>query len=193
MKVSLSWLKELVAFSSDVQDISESLSMSGFEVEELNDLTSSIDGVVIGFVKNVEKHPNANKLKICIVDIGKTGTLQIVCGAENVREGIHVLVATKGAYLKAINLKIKPSSIRGIDSNGMICSLSEIGLEPSSEGIFVLEDIQSELPALGTSPADLLGLNDIILDLAITANRPDGMSMVGLAREISALKKTKSA
>ena len=120
MKVSLSWLKELVAFSSDVQDISESLSMSGFEVEELNDLTSSIDGVVIGFVKNVEKHPNANKLKICIVDIGKTETLQIVCGAENVREGIHVLVATKGAYLKAINLKIKPSSIRGVDSNVLI-------------------------------------------------------------------------
>ncbi len=189
MKVSLSWLKELVSITCDVDDIAESLSMSGFEVEEVVDLSSSIKGLVIGYIQKIEDHPNANKLKICTVDVGKAESLQIVCGASNVREGINVLVATEGAYLKAIELKIKSNKIRGINSQGMICSLSEIGMESTSNGIAVLDDIYNEIPAVGKNPADLLGLNDVILDLAITANRPDGMSMVGIAREVSAIKK----
>ena len=104
MKVSLSWLKELVDFSTDIEDIAESLSMSGFEVEDICDLSNSIQGLVIGFVEKIQEHPNANKLKICQVDVGQAEALQIVCGANNVREGIHVLVATHGAYLKPIDL-----------------------------------------------------------------------------------------
>lgn len=191
MKISLSWLKELVDINTDVEDIAESLSMSGFEVEEIIDQSSLVDGLIIGFIREIKEHPNANKLQICTVDIGKKECLQVVCGASNVRENIHVLVAIEGSYLKAIDLKIKSSSIRGIESKGMICSLSEIGLEENSKGIAVLDDLYSDLPQVGSSPNKLLGLDEVILDLAITANRPDGMSMIGIAREVSAIKKAK--
>ncbi len=191
MKVSLNWLKELVEIPCDVDEIAESLSMSGFEVEELVDLTLLANGIVVGFVQEVSPHPNADKLRVCKVDVGEENQLQIVCGAANVREGIHVLVALEGSYLKAIDLKIKVSELRGVLSQGMICSLTEIGINSKNQGIAVLEEMTNDVSAPGSSPRDLLGLNDIILDLAITANRPDGMSMVGIAREISALKQTK--
>ena len=191
MIITIPWLKEHLKTTAKESEIINQLTNIGLEVEEVKENSGEMSKFKIAKVLKVEKHPNANKLKICNVDIGQNENLQIVCGAENVREGIHVLVATVGAHLKAINLKIKASSIRGIESHGMICSLSEIGLESASKGIAVLNDIPGELAALGSNPADLLGLNDIILDLAITANRPDGMSMVGIAREVSAIKKIK--
>ena len=191
MKVSLSWLKELVDIPCGVNEIAESLSMSGFEVEELVDLEDLIEGIVVGLVEEVSPHPNADKLRVCKVNVGETNQLQIVCGAPNVREGIHVLVALEGSYLKAIDLKIKVSELRGVLSQGMICSLTEIGINSQAQGIAILEEMISKMPPLGSSPAEALGLNDIILDLSITANRPDGMSMIGIAREVSALKQTK--
>ncbi len=191
MKVSQNWLKSLVEINTTPDDLSEKLSIGGFEVESLIDCSSNVRGVVLGKVLSVVKHENSEKLSICNVDIGGSNSLQIICGAKNIKPNIHVYVATINAHLSAINLTIKRSEIRGVISEGMICSLEELGIEESSEGIAIIkEDIASKYK-LGTSGALLLDLNDFIYDLAITANRPDGMSVIGIAREISALLETK--
>jgi phenylalanyl-tRNA synthetase beta chain len=123
------------------------------------------------------------------VDVGAAAAepLQIVCGAPNVAAGQHVAVALVGANLPAVNLTIKPAQLRGVASEGMICSLQELGLAESSEGIVVLDGLSDPLPPLGSPVGPLLGLDDQVLELAITANRPDGLSMRGIAREVAAL------
>jgi len=187
MRVSLQWLRELVACALPVEELAERLSVAGFEVEEIDNLEARAAGVVVGHVERREPHPNADKLSVCAVSIGAAEPLQIVCGASNVRSGIHVAVATVGSHLPAVDLTIKPAELRGVASSGMICSLSELGLSDSSEGIVVLEEALDQVPPLGTAVGPLFGLDDQILELAITANRPDGLSMHGIAREVSAL------
>ncbi|WP_269612873.1 phenylalanine--tRNA ligase subunit beta [Prochlorococcus marinus] len=191
MKVSVSWLKNLVEFNNDIDELAEKLSMTGFEVESLEDLSDQAKNVVIGFVEEITPHPNAEKLKVCSVDVGLPNKLNIVCGAPNVKAGYHVLVAKVGAYLSSKSLKIKLSNLRGIESEGMICSLDELGIESSNEGIEILEENGLIIPPIGSNAVDYLGLNDTIIELAITANRPDGMSMVGIAREISTISNSK--
>ena len=191
MKVSVSWLKELVEFNNDIDELSEKLSMTGFEVESLEDLSNQAKNVVIGFVEEIKPHPNAEKLKVCTVNVGLPKKLSIVCGAPNVKAGIHVLVAKVGAYLSSKSLKIKLSNLRGIESEGMICSLDELGIETSNEGIEILDESDSNIPPIGSDAIVYLELNNIIIELAITANRPDGMSMVGIAREISTILDSK--
>jgi phenylalanyl-tRNA synthetase beta chain len=187
MRVSLQWLQELVACDLPAAELAERLSVAGFEVEEIEDLAARAAGVVVGFVQTREQHPNADKLSVCTVSIGAAEPLQIVCGARNVRAGIHVAVATVGAYLPAVDLTIKPAELRGVASSGMICSLSELGLADSSDGIVILDDALETVPALGSPVGPLFGLDDQVLELAITANRPDGLSMQGIAREVAAL------
>ncbi len=187
MKVSQNWLKNLVEITSTPEDLSEKLSIGGFEVESLEDCSENVNGVVLGKVLSVLKHEGSDKLSICQVDIGNTKNLQIICGARNIRANIYVYVATVGAKLNAVDLTIKRSEIRGVISEGMICSLQELGLEDSSEGIEIIDEGLALKHELGTPASDLLQLNDFIYDLAITANRPDGMSVMGIAREISAL------
>ena len=187
MQVSLQWLRELVACDLAPAELAEKLSVAGFEVEEITDLSARAAGVVVGFVETREPHPNADKLSVCTVSIGADAPAQIVCGAKNVRAGIHVAVATVGSYLPAVDLTIKPAELRGVASSGMICSLSELGLADSSEGIVILDELFEELPALGAPVGPLFGLDDQVLELAITANRPDGLSMLGIAREVAAL------
>ena len=187
MRVSLQWLRELVACDLPVAELAERLSVAGFEVEEIEDLAARAAGVVVGFVEAREQHPNADKLSVCSVRTGASEPLQIVCGARNVRAGIHVAVATVGSYLPAVDLTIKPAELRGVASSGMICSLSELGLADSSDGIVILDDTLAAVPAIGTPVGPLFGLDDQVLELAITANRPDGLSMQGIAREVAAL------
>ncbi len=187
MKVSQNWLKNLVEITSTPEDLSEKLSIGGFEVESLEDCSKNVNGVVLGKVLSVLKHEGSDKLSICQVDIGKSKNLQIICGARNIQPNIYVYVATVGAKLNAVDLIIKRSEIRGVMSEGMICSLQELGLEESSEGIEIIDEDLALKHELGTPGSDLLQLNDFIYDLAITANRPDGMSVIGIAREISAL------
>ena len=187
MRVSFSWLKQLVQLTGSVEELAHRLSMAGFEEEEIEDLSARAKGVVVGLVKEREKHPNADKLSVCQVDVGADDLVQIVCGAKNVRAGLHVPVAMVGAVLPAVNLTIKAGELRGVSSNGMICSLSELGLATESDGIAELDAITTDLPALGKPVAPMLGLDDTVLELAITANRPDGLSMVGIAREVAAL------
>ena len=187
MRVSISWLKQLVQVNESVDDLSERLSMAGFEVDDVDDLSARAQGVVVGHVLEREKHPNADKLSVCTVDVGAQDPIQIVCGASNVRAGIHVPVAMVGATLPAVGLTIKAGELRGVASNGMICSLTELGLTEQSDGIAILDELGESLPPNGSPVAPLLGLDDTVLELAITANRPDGLSMVGIAREVAAL------
>ena len=161
--------------------------MAGFELDGLEDLAAQAAGVVVGYVAQREPHPNADKLSVCSVDIGAAEPLQIVCGAANVCAGIHVPVATVGAYLPAVDLTIKPAELRGVASSGMICSLKELGLADQSDGIAILDQLLEVVPALGSAVGPSLGLDDQVLELAITANRPDGLSMRGIAREVAAL------
>ena len=187
MRVSLSWLQDLVQVNEPADQLGERLSMAGFEVEELEDLSLLAQGVVVGEVVACERHPNADKLSVCKVNVGAEQTLQIVCGAKNVRAGIHVPVAMVGAVLPAVNLTIKAGELRGVSSEGMICSLSELGQTSDVDGIAILEDLLAKAPPPGEPVAPSLGLDDSVLELAITANRPDGLSMTGIAREVAAL------
>ena len=191
MKVSQNWLKELVDINATPEVIADKLSIGGFEVESLKDTSLQVKGVVLGKVLSVDKHPNSNKLSVCKVDIGNKNILQIVCGASNIKSNIYVHVATVGSYLSSIDLSIKKSEIRGVSSEGMICSLEELGLDSNSDGIEIIDPNQIKDHKLGTEASKILGLNDYIYDLAITANRPDGMSVIGIAREISALLQSK--
>jgi phenylalanyl-tRNA synthetase beta chain len=184
MRISLKWLQELVELKLSPEELAETLTMAGFEVEDIEDRRAWADGVVIGKVVERQPHPNADKLSVCQVDIGTEETLNIVCGASNVRADIYVPVATVGTYLPNIDLKIKPAKLRGIPSQGMICSLRELGLPNDVDGIhiFTQDNLQ-----LGSDVRPLLGLDDVILDVTATANRADALSMVGIAREVAAL------
>ncbi len=188
MYIALNWLKELVDCQLDPEELAKTLTLAGFEVESIEDRSTWADGVVVGRVLTRIQHPNADKLSVCTVDVGGEEPLQIVCGAANVRAGIHVAVATVGTYLPKIDLKIKPAKLRGEKSEGMICSLSEVGLTKDSPGIHIFGEAEDpHTPAIGTDVRSLLGLDDVILDLSSTANRADALSMVGIAREVAAL------
>ena len=184
MRISLNWLRELVDLSMTPETLADMLTMAGFEVEDIEDRRTWADGVVVGRVLERNPHPNADKLSVCTVDIGTGTPSTIVCGAANVRADIYVPVATVGTYLPTIDLKIRPRKLRDVDSQGMICSLAEVGLAKDSEGIHIFPQ---ETLAVGSDVRPLLGLDDVILDLTSTANRADALSMVGIAREVSAL------
>lgn len=184
MRISLNWLRELVDVAIAPEELAETLTMAGFEVEEIEDRRPWADGVLLGKIVAIEQHPNADKLRVCQVDVGKPEPLNIVCGAPNARADIYVPVAVVGTFLSQIDLKIKPAKLRGVPSEGMICSLAELGLSKESAGIHIFE---LENPELGSDVRPLLGLDDVILDLTATANRADALSMVGVAREVAAL------
>jgi phenylalanyl-tRNA synthetase beta chain len=184
MRISLNWLQELVELKLSPEELAETLTMAGFEVEDIEDRRTWASGVVVGRVCSRQPHPNADKLSVCEVDVGTGEILNIVCGAPNVRADIYVPVATIGTFLPNINLKIKPAKLRGVPSNGMICSLKELGLPTDVDGIHIFT--QDNLK-LGSDVRSLLGLDDVILDLTATANRADALSMVGIAREVAAL------
>jgi len=184
MRISLNWLRELVDVAIAPEELAETLTMAGFEVEDIEDRRTWADGVLLGKIVAIEQHPNADKLRVCQVDVGKAEPLNIVCGAPNARADIYVPVAVVGTFLSQIDLKIKPAKLRGVPSAGMICSLAELGLSKESAGIHIFE---LENPELGSDIRPLLGLDDVILDLTATANRADALSMVGVAREVAAL------
>ncbi|MGD2182829.1 phenylalanine--tRNA ligase subunit beta [Lusitaniella coriacea] len=184
MLISLNWLRELVEVTLPPEQLATVLTIAGFEVENIEDRRSQADGVVVGRVLECERHPNADKLSVCQVDLGGENPSTIVCGASNVKGGIFVAVAPPKTYLPAIDLKIKSAKLRGVKSEGMICSLAELGLEKNSAGIYIFDN--AELTP-GQDVRPLLGLDDVILDLTSTANRADALSMVGVAREVSAL------
>lgn len=184
MRISLNWLREYIDITLSPEELADALTMAGFEVEEIEDRRSWAEGVVIGHVLERSPHPNADKLSVCTVDIGAKESSTIVCGAANVRAGIYVPVATLGTYLPKIDLKIRPRKLRDVPSEGMICSLAEVGLQKESDGIHIFT--QDGLKP-GEDARPFLGLDDVILDLTSTANRADVLSMIGVAREVAAI------
>jgi phenylalanyl-tRNA synthetase beta chain len=182
MKISYNWLKDYISLSIDPNILASKLSLVGFEVEEVFEKRLDYPQVVIGKILSVRNHPNADKLSLCQVDVGDE-KLEIICGAPNVQNGQTVPVAKIGAELP-IGLEIKKTKIRGFDSNGMICSEQELGLAEASDGIWILP---KELK-IGQPLATALNFEeDYIFDLAITPNRPDGLSHLGIAREVGAI------
>jgi phenylalanyl-tRNA synthetase beta chain len=188
MRISLKWLQELVELKLSPEELAETLTMAGFEVEDIENRNTWASGVVVGKVLERQPHPNADKLSVCQVDIGTGEILNIVCGASNVQADIYVAVAVVGTYLPKIDLKIKSAKLRGVPSHGMICSLKELGLPSDVDGIHIFHQDNLQL---GSDVRPLLGLNDVILDVTATANRADALSMVGIAREVAALTDAK--
>ncbi len=181
MKISLNWLSKYISIKKSPEEISELLTMAGLEVSSLKK-GNSFDGVLIGEVKECTKHPNADKLSLCKVDIGADEELPIVCGAPNVRAGMKVPVATVGTVLPE-DFKIKKAKIRGEESRGMICSEKELQISDSHEGIMVLPDEWK----IGTPFSDLYDTSDTLIELDLTPNRPDALSHIGVARDLSAI------
>lgn len=181
MKVTLNWLKEYVDIPLSVDELSHRLTMAGLEVDALERLGEGLDSVIVARLADVRPHPDADRLTLCTVETG-TVTLQVVCGATNHRAGDLVAFAQAGTVLPG-DFKIKKSKIRGQDSNGMLCSLTELGLAASSEGILILP------PGLepGQPVFAALGLKDVRFELGLTPNRPDCLSVVGVAREIAGM------
>lgn len=184
MRISVNWLRELVNLTLSPEKLAETLTVAGIEVEDIEDRRQLADGVVVGKILERQPHPNADKLSVCTVDIGLSTPSTIVCGAPNARADIFVPVATLGTYLPAIDLKIKSAKLRGVQSEGMICSLTELGLEKESNGIYIFPELDLKV---GQDVRPLLGLDDVILDISPTANRADALSMIGVAREVAAL------
>lgn len=182
MLLPVSWLKAQYNIDIPVDVLENRLTMAGLEVEEVRTLAPFFSQVVVGEVKSVAAHTQADKLKIVRVDVGQADCLQIVCGAKNVVEGMRVPVAQVGAVLPE-GLEIKAANLRGVDSSGMLCSAKELGLAESSEGLLALP---ADAP-IGVNVRQYLGLDEKIIDIGLTPNRADCFSMRGLAREIGAL------
>ena len=183
MKISLNWTRDYVKLDASVEEISRAITFLGFEVESVH-VTGApkLDHVVVGEILTRGKHPNADKLSVCTVDVGPAGGVKtIVCGAPNCDAGNRVLVALPGAVLPG-DFQIKQSKIRGQSSDGMMCSADELGMEGDHSGLLLLPD----RPALGLSIAQALPGGDTVFDVEITPNRPDCQSHLGLARELAA-------
>lgn len=183
MKISLSWLKQYVHLTASADEVTRALTFLGFEVEGVQHTgLAPIPHLVVGEIVTRAKHPNADKLSVCTVRVAPGGTpLPIVCGAPNCDAGRHVPVALPGAVLPG-DFKIKLSKIRGVESNGMMCSARELGLGNDASGLLILEGA----PEPGRPVHEVLGEGDVVFDLEITPNRPDALCHLGLARELAA-------
>ena len=187
MKLSMNWLKDYVKEDFDPKAYSDKLTMTGSKVEGFETPSDEIKNVVVGKLITVEKHPDSDHLLICMVDIGESEPVQIVTGAQNVKPGELVPAALHDSYLPG-GIHIKAGKLRGVPSNGMLCSLGELGLDKhdfpyaEEDGIFLLQEDCKP----GDDICKVLGLDDVTVEFEITSNRPDCLSMIGLARETAA-------
>lgn len=184
MKVSLSWLKDYIDINMDPADLAEALTMAGLEVDSVSDRYAYLNSVIVGRIEEVEPHPNADKLKICRVNTGDR-RLSVVCGAPNVRQSMLAPLALPGTVLPD-GTRLGKSVIRGERSEGMLCSDAELGIGDEPGGIMALD---SSLQ-VGGNLAQSLGLSDTVFELDLTPNRPDCLSVLGIAREIAAMQQT---
>jgi len=182
MRFSESWLREWVNPDITTDELSHQLSMAGLEVDGVETAAPAFSGVVVGEILSRDQHPDADKLGVCQVNIGGDENLQIVCGAQNAAAGMKVAVATVGAKLPG-DFKIKKAKLRGVQSLGMICSAAELGLAESSDGIMALPADAT----LGLDFRDLLSLDDALIEVDLTPDRGDCLSIAGIAREVSVI------
>ncbi|MCL4114672.1 UNVERIFIED_CONTAM: hypothetical protein GTU68_021550 [Idotea baltica] len=185
MKFSHNWLNEYLSDTQSSQELADTLTLAGLEVDAIEPVVAEkVSGVVVGQIKTITKHPDADKLNICSVDIGEAENSTIVCGAKNIYEGMKAPVATIGAVLPG-NFKIKKSKLRGQESFGMMCSEEELGLAEKADGLM---DLPTDAP-VGQDVNTYLNLDDNMIEVDLTPNRADCLSVFGIAREVSALTK----
>ncbi len=182
MKISEQWLRQWVSPKMNTAELADCLTMAGLEVGSIDPVAGKTSKVVVGKVLSVEAHSNADRLRVCQVDVGRTRPLTIVCGASNVREGLKVAAALVGAELPT-GVNIKPTEIRGQKSSGMLCSATELGLEEKSAGLLELD----AKARVGQDIRELLHLDDNSIDIELTPNRGDCLSVAGIAREVAAI------
>lgn len=182
MKVPYSWLEDWVEVPWAAAELGSRLTMAGFELDGLQPAAPAFSGVVVAEILSAERHPQADKLQVCKVSIGSGDPVQIVCGAANARAGLKSALAVVGARLPG-NVDIKAAKLRGVESQGMLASAKELGLAETSAGII---ELPTDAP-VGVSLREYLQLDDSILELAITPNRGDAMSVLGISREVAAL------
>ncbi|MFM7621938.1 MAG: YtpR family tRNA-binding protein, partial [Alphaproteobacteria bacterium] len=164
MKIPASWLFDFLETTASPQQLADGLTALGLEVESLEDPASALAPFCIAHIVSTQRHPNAEKLQVCRVDTQHHKDLQIVCGAPNARAGMKAVLGLPGTFVPGLNITLKPSSIRGVESQGMLCSAAELCLDTDGHGIIALPD---ETP-LNVSVAEALGVNDILFDIAIT-------------------------
>ena len=181
MKFTLSWLKEHLDTTATLTEVRDALTMLGLEVEGITNPAESLKGFVVGYVVEAVQHPNADRLRVCKVDTG-SGILQVVCGAPNARTGMKGIFAPTGSYIPGTDMTLKPSKIRGEESNGMLCSSRELQLGDDHSGIIDLpQDTRTGIPA-----AEALGLDDAVIEIKVTPNRGDCLGVHGIARDLAA-------
>src|ERR1700744_1095900 len=181
MKFTLSWLKDHLDTSASLAEIVDALTRVGLEVESVEDPARKYDGFVVGSVIEAKQHPNADRLKVCIVDAGGD-PVRVVCGAPNARSGMKSVFSPVGTYIPGKKLALAKGVIRGVESNGMLCSAAELELSEDHDGIIELPD---DAP-VGVSYAQYAGLDDPVIDVAVTPNRPDATGVGGIARDLAA-------
>ncbi len=184
MQISEAWLREYVNPAISTEQLVEQLTMAGLEVDSVTPAAAVFSGVVIGEVIAMEQHPDADRLRVCQVTVGEAEPLQIVCGASNVRVGLRIPAALIGAILPG-DFKIKKSKLRGVESYGMLCSEKELGLAADANGLM---ELAADAP-VGVDIRDYLSLNDNIIEVDLTPNRADCLSIEGIAREVAVLNK----
>jgi phenylalanyl-tRNA synthetase beta chain len=181
MKFTLSWLKDHLDTSASLTEIVNTLTRVGLEVESVEDPARKYDGFVVASVIEAKQHPNADRLKVCIVEAGQ-GPVQVVCGAPNARTGMRSVFSPVGTYIPGKKLTLAKGVIRGVESNGMLCSAAELELSEDHDGIIELPE---DAP-IGVAYAQYAGLDDPVIDVAVTPNRPDATGVAGIARDLAA-------
>jgi len=182
MKFTLGWLKEHLDTDASLDDVIERLTMVGLEVEGVEDRATGLEEFVVGHVIAAEQHPDADRLRVCSVDFGGDAPVQVVCGAPNARAGMKGVFARSGLYVPGTDLTLKKAEIRGVESNGMLLSEREMGLSDEHDGII---DLASDC-LVGASAVEVMGLDDPVIEIAITPNRGDCLGVRGIARDLAA-------
>jgi phenylalanyl-tRNA synthetase beta chain len=182
MKFTLSWLKDHLDTDASLGEITDALTALGLEVEDVDDPSAALAPFTVAYVTEAKPHPNADRLRVCLVDTGGDAPVQVVCGAPNARTGMKGVFAPAGSHIPGTGIDLKPGVIRGEESNGMLCSEREMGLSDDHEGII---DLPEDAP-VGAAFADYMGLNDPIIHIAITPDRGDCLGVRGIARDLAA-------
>lgn len=183
MKFTLSWLKDHLDTAESLDQLTDRLTQLGLEVESVVNPATALNGFKVAHIIDAQPHPQADRLQVCTVDCGQSTPLQVVCGAPNARRGLKVVLGLPGTYVPGIDVTLKEAKIRGVESFGMLCSANELGLGDGHEGILELE---AEAP-VGMNFAAYAGLDDPVIEVSITPNRPDCLGVRGIARDLAAV------
>ncbi len=182
MKFTLSWLKDHLETNATLAEVVETLTRIGLEVEGVEDPAATLRGFVIAYVVEARQHPNADRLRVCMVETGDGAPIQVVCGAPNARTGMKGVFSPAGTYIPGKAITLGKGVIRGVESNGMLCSEAELLLSEDHDGII---DLPADAP-VGMAYADYIGLNDPVIEINLTPNRPDATGVYGIARDLAA-------